>query len=184
MRWSPRRFGAAALERATSFLGCTNSWLTLPMMFTILFGSATVFLTKSAVIDHISAREFATHRQTLAAEGGGVLFVLHPADCVSASLEIAWIADALRSESIPVLGAILRDDVTSTEMTALLDGANKDFPHVAIHRLAVARLAELFGHKRTPLALLVAETGRIVAVEPALEHQRLVADYSNRLKGK
>lgn len=159
-----------------------GSRVTIPVLLVGVLGATTVLLTKSVVIEYFAVHELAEHRMELSERGGGVFFILHPVDCSSATEVIDRLAHELESNGIVVLGAVLRDNVSQAQMADLLTTRNRSFPHVAIRRQAVARLAEAAGHMSTPLALLIGSEGRVLSVEPALELDTLVEEFITRLR--
>jgi hypothetical protein len=149
---------------------------------TVLLGLNVALLATTVFRDSQAARELVENRAALAEKGGGVMFILHPADCVSASDVIHNLANQLGSEGIAVLGLVLRDGISATQLETLLERANRTFPHAAVRRRAVARLAGLAGHIGTPIALLVGPGGRVLAIEPALERRNLATEFGRRLQ--
>ncbi|WP_423928304.1 hypothetical protein [Candidatus Palauibacter sp.] len=174
------KFSARHIRGALRFAALR---VNLPMMLVVMLGATTLLLTRGVATEHFAVREFAEHRMGMAELGGGVFLILHPVDCSSATTRIDRLAYDLQSNGIVVLGAVLRDYVSKAEMADLLTNRNRSFPHAAIRRQAVSRLAEVAGHMSTPLALLVGREGRILAVEPALERGTLVEEFITRLRG-
>lgn len=103
--------------------------------------------------------EFAGLRRTLAEQGGGVVFIRNPADCISSSSPIDAVARQLHGLGIVVRGAVIRGSSHAEAISI----ANQVFPHQSLSPHAAAVFTHL-GYRNTPLAVVVTPSGEVSAV--------------------
>lgn len=104
--------------------------------------------------------ELAELRMSMAASGGGVVFVRNAEDCAEAAGPVEFAAAALQEQGIVVQGVVLERGPVDVAVRL----ASESFPYGTLSPRATLSLAVL-GHAQTPLALVVDPSGAVVKVE-------------------
>ncbi len=113
--------------------------------------------------DQAALREFGSHVQEMAEAGGGVLFVLRPADCLATAELAREVGDALQGRGVAVKGLVVRDGVDRDGIALVLESANQRFGHAPIRkRGAVLYLGRATG---TPVVVGIGPTGGVRTME-------------------
>lgn len=135
-------------------------------------------------MDKVAGRDFQEHRNALATQGGGMLFIAQPMDCITTAESAEQIASELRARGVAARGLVIKDGFVSKDLTVIMEAANARFPHFAVHRRTVAAFANVTGFGTTPIALLVDSEGRIVEATTVLEGEggTLAKRFSDRLE--
>lgn len=76
----------------------------------ILILTVVIFIA-GRIVDGRAHQELQEHRQSIATEGGGVLLVSQPFDCIEFSDVSSIIAERLKDHLVPVRGLIIGDRV-------------------------------------------------------------------------
>lgn len=129
----------------------------------------SVFLVAASILDSRAIADLEALRNNLADEGGGVLFVRNPVDCLATAGTVEALAKMLTDRGVTVRGVIIR---RGSRVDEALAAANETFPHRSISARATAPLYYM-GHPRTPIALLVNASGTTVASIPIGDETRL-----------
>lgn len=106
--------------------------------------------------------EFTYHLSDLADSGGGVLFVMSPAECISLRETAYRTAALLVDRGIGVKALIVRDHVDPEVLSALLQDLGDEFPHAPV---AARGVAAFLGRIGTPVAMVVGSQGDIESME-------------------
>ena len=129
----------------------------------LVLGSS--LLVAASVLDSRATADLNALRSDLAAEGGGVLFVRNPADCLVTQGVVVRLAEMLTERGVEVRGAVVRRGARVHEALTM---ANEAFLHRSISARATTHLYHM-GHHRTPIALLVSASGTTIASVPLSE---------------
>lgn len=119
--------------------------------------------------DRAASRDFHAHREALASNGGGMLFIAQPMDCLATAEAAQLMATGLRAHGIPARGLVIGDGFAPTDLEAILQAANTRFPHFVVTARTVTTFAALSGFAATPIALLVDSKGRVIEAATSLQ---------------
>ena len=123
---------------------------------------ACLLFTINTVHERAVVHAFESHVEGMADAGGGVLFVLSPADCLAATDITTSVVATLSGYGVAAQGLVVREGVTREGLALVLDAANQRFPHVAVG----ARGAVAFvGRAGTPMVLAVRADGVVTVME-------------------
>lgn len=126
---------------------------------------AVGLLVAGRILNLHAHRQLAHQRGLIAAEGGGVVIVSQPRDCIETANITRLIASRLTDHSIPARGLILRGRAGQAVMDEAMKVGNARFPHTSVSRRTFAALLRSTGYDTTPLALVVDSEGRITGLE-------------------
>lgn len=125
-------------------------------------GFACFLFAINTVHEWAAVRAFETHVAEMAGAGGGVLFVVSPADCLTAADVTTSLVTTLSEHGVGAKGLVVRDGVAPDGLALVLEAANRRFPHVAVG--ARGSLA-FVGRAGTPMILAVREDGVVAVME-------------------
>ena len=123
---------------------------------------ACVLFTANSMRDWMGLREFESQIAEMADAGGGVLFVMSPADCLATAELAGWLANEVQAAGIAVKGLVVRDWVDDSGLRLVMDAANKRFVHVPIGARGAVAFVGIAG---TPVALGIASDGTVGVME-------------------
>lgn len=131
---------------------------------TALLAVAAVLFIASSVGERLALSDFRSHVIEMAGKGGGVLFVVSPADCQSTTISsvMTLVADSLQTLGIEVLGLVVDDDGSDGELQALRAQRAQHLDQVLIDRRG---MTAYLGRLSTPLALGVGPRGYVWVIE-------------------
>lgn len=131
---------------------------------TSLLAVAAVLFIASSIGERLALSDFRSHVMEMAGRGGGVLFVVSPADCQSTTISsvMTLVADSLQTLGVEVLGLLVDDDTNEGELQALQARSAQHLDQVSISRRG---MAAYLGRLSTPLALGVGPGGYMWVIE-------------------
>ncbi len=135
-----------------------TSWITA------LLAVASALFMASGVWERLALNDFRSHVVEMASNGGGVLFVMSPADCQRTSTNgiVNLVTDGLRTVGVPVLGLLVDDGTDTNALRALQTERAQHLRHELVNGRGVAAY---LGRLGTPLALGVGPTGHVWVIE-------------------
>lgn len=155
VRWLGQRFSTGTLSRPVLAL-------TVGMFIAV------------RMADSRASSELVEHLESISADGGGVLLVSQPRDCIEFSTISGRIAESLEDHQVPVRGLIIGGRVSAATLEEAMRIANSRFPHSVVGRRTAAVALRATGFDTTPVALVVDSAGRITAIEQITRDPRVI----------
>ncbi len=110
---------------------------------------------------------------------GGVLFLLSPVDCIETRDTVAQLAATALEKGLVVRALVIEDGVDPVDLRALLDDANRRFPHYPVPMRAAALFGNMFRIRRTPMMLTANGTTGTITVLPSVTSDGLSLAFSD-----
>lgn len=142
-----------------------------------------ILFVTDILLDYRAESEVTAHREAIAADGGGVLFLAHALDCIYVSQNVAVLAKTLGDRQVPLRGLVIRESDSRAAVRDAIEVGNTRFPHFEIRARSIAPLFRVTGFDTTPIALVVDSTGHIVGLEHVGSDPEVVGRLARLVEG-